>query len=151
MRHSFRFPIALAALVVTGLAARTHPAAAQMDADTEAVVDVVNRFHAALADGRGEDALALLAEDAVILEGGGSETKDEYASGHLGSDMAFAQAVPRERGEPTVRIEGDVAWVTSTSHAVGEWRGREIDSRGGELMVLTRTADGWIIRSISWS
>ena len=125
---------------------------AAQDASDEAVVgEVVAGFHSALNEGRADDALALLADDAVILEGGGQETKAEYASHHLEADIAFATAVDRVRGDLTIVIQGDVAWAMSTSRTTGEVRGREIDSRGGELMVLSRTPDGWIIRSISWS
>jgi ketosteroid isomerase-like protein len=116
------------------------------------VASVVNAFHGALASGDSVEVMTLLAEDARILEGGGVETVEEYASGHLPADMAFAQAIPRERSNLEIRIEGDLAWVTSTSRAVGSYRGREVGSRGGELMVLGRGADGtWRIRSISWS
>lgn len=146
------------ALLVAGvMAASVVPASGQMNHDEPMSHDehmvgmVVESFHSALNEGRGEDALALLAEDATILEGGGSETRAEYESHHLSSDMAFAQAVSRERGDLNITVQGDVAWVTSTSRAVGEWRGREIDSAGAELMVLSRGPDGWMIRSISWS
>ncbi|MBT8336512.1 MAG: nuclear transport factor 2 family protein [Gemmatimonadetes bacterium] len=126
-------------------------AATQEASDETAVAAVVAGFHSALNEGRADDALALLADDAVILEGGGQETKAEYASHHLEADIAFATAVDRVRGDLTVVVQGDVAWAMSTSRTTGEVRGREIDSRGGELMVLSRTPDGWIIRSISWS
>jgi ketosteroid isomerase-like protein len=116
------------------------------------VAAIVNAFHDALASGDTAAVLSLLGEGARILEGGGVETVEEYAGAHLPADIAFAQAVPRERSELEVRVEGDVAWVTSTSRAVGTYRGREIDSRGGELMVLGRDEDGvWRIQSIGWS
>ena len=125
--------------------------AAQDASDETAVAAVVASFHSALNEGRADDALALLADDAVILEGGGQDTTAEYASHHLEADIAFATAVDRVRGDLTIVVQGDVAWAMSTSSTTGEVRGREIDSRGGELMVLSRTPDGWIIRSISWS
>ncbi|MEQ9569649.1 MAG: DUF4440 domain-containing protein [Longimicrobiales bacterium] len=122
------------------------------DSATGEIAAVVNGFHEALASGDTATVLGLLAPDARVLEGGGIETVEEYSGGHLPADMAFAQAVPRERSELEVRIEGDLAWVTSTSRAIGTYRGREVDSRGGELMVLARDPDGaWRIRSISWS
>lgn len=160
MNRSIRLTHRTAALILSlllgsaaGLQAQDHADHDMMmaDEDTAAVAAVVNAFHAALSSGNGEAAVALLAEDVRIMEGGGMETREHYQSGHLNSDMAFAQAVPRERSELNVVIQGDIAWVTSTSTAVGTYRGREIDSRGGELMVLSRTEDGWIIRAISWS
>jgi ketosteroid isomerase-like protein len=44
-----------------------------------------------------------------------------------------------------------VAWATSTSTARGEFRGRPVNSEGAELMVLTRTPEGWKISAIHWS
>ncbi|MGH7709814.1 MAG: nuclear transport factor 2 family protein, partial [Gemmatimonadaceae bacterium] len=72
-------------------------------------------------------------------------------SHHLPADMGFAQAIKSERGPIHVRIQGDVAWATSTSGSQGEYRGRQINSVAAELMVLSRTADGWRIRAIHWS
>ena len=81
---------------------RGHPAAGsprefatQIDVgDSSDVAATVDRFHAALSAGDSTGALALLADDAVILESGGVETRDEYRSHHLPADIAFAQAVP---------------------------------------------------------
>ena len=50
-----------------------------------------------------------------------------------------------------VVVRGDAAWVSSTSSTTGEYRGRQINSRGAELMVLSREPDGWKIRAIHWS
>ena len=117
----------------------------------EAVASVVEAFHSALAAGDSAQVRQLLHDDARILEGGGVETVAEYTRGHLSSDIAFAQEVTRERSDLEVHVQGDLAWATSTSRSTGMWRGREIDSRGGELMLLVRTAGGWRVRSISWS
>jgi ketosteroid isomerase-like protein len=48
-------------------------------------------------------------------------------------------------------VRGDVAWVVGTSTTRGEYRGRPVDSAGAELMVLTRTPQGWRIAAIHWS
>lgn len=119
--------------------------------DSAAVVATVRQFHAALAAGDSTTALASLDEDVVVLESGGVETREQYRSHHLSSDIAFARAVPPTRGPIRVRIDGDVAWVSSTSVTQGEYNGRAINSAGAELMVLRRTADGWKIRAIHWS
>jgi ketosteroid isomerase-like protein len=123
----------------------------QAASDSAAVAAVVERFHSALAAGDSIGALAMLAPDAVILENGAVETKEEYRSHHLPSDIAFARAVPSERSPLRVAVRGDVAWATSTSGARGEFRGRQINSQGAELMVLTRTPEGWKISAIHWS
>lgn len=124
---------------------------AQTPADTAAVVQAVSDFHMALASADSTRVLGLLAPGARILEGAGVETVDEYRAHHLPADMAFASAVTRQRGPVTVRFHGDVAWAISTSRATGTYRDREIDSRGAELMVLTRHDGGWRIEAIHWS
>lgn len=129
---------------------RTGEAAASAN-DSAAVLAVVERYHDALARGDSTTALSLLARDAVILESGGFETRAEYRSHHLPGDIAFARAVRRERGPIRVTIQGDVAWVSSTSTSRGEYRGRTVNSAGAELMVLSRGPDGWWIRAIHWS
>lgn len=119
--------------------------------DSSDVVAIVMKYHAALVSGDSAAALALLAPDAVILESGSVETRDEYRSHHLPADIAFARAVPSQRGAITVRVRGDIAWASSTSTTQGEFRGRAVNSSGAELMVLSREADGWKIRAIHWS
>jgi ketosteroid isomerase-like protein len=119
--------------------------------DSAEVATVVERYHRALEAGDSVAALALLTSDAVILESGGVETREEYRSHHLPADIAFARAVKSIRGPIRVAVRGDAAWATSSSTAQGEFRGRAINSVGAELMVLTRTADGWKINAIHWS
>jgi ketosteroid isomerase-like protein len=119
--------------------------------DSAAVTDVVSRYHAALASGDSAAALRLLTPDAIILESGGLETRDEYRKGHLPADIAFAAAVPSQRRVRQVVVGGGIGWVASTSSAQGTFRGRAVNSAGAELMVLQRTQDGWRISAIHWS
>jgi len=111
----------------------------------------VAAFHQALARGDSVTALALLAPDAVILESGELETREEYRSHHLPADIAFARAVPAAAGVPRVVVAGDVAWVTSTSRTEGTFQGRAVDSQNAELIVLSRGPAGWRIRAVHWS
>jgi ketosteroid isomerase-like protein len=119
--------------------------------DSSAVAAVIERFHAALASGDSSAALALLSPDVAVQESGGAETLEEYRSHHLPGDMQFAKAVPRTRTPIKVTISGDVAWATSTGVTQGEYRGRPVNSNSAELMVLTRSGGGWLIRAIHWS
>lgn len=119
--------------------------------DSADVVGVVARFHAALTAGDTATAMALLSNDVMILESGGVETRDEYLAHHLPADIAFARAVPSERSPIIASVQNDVAWATGTSSTRGEYRGRQIDSAGAELMVLTKQSGGWQIRAIHWS
>jgi ketosteroid isomerase-like protein len=119
--------------------------------DSSAVVEVVTRYHAALATGDSAGAIGLLAADAVVLESGGMEMFAEYRAHHLPGDIAFAAAVPSQRAVHRVVVRADAAWVVATSTTTGEYRGRAINSLGAELVVLTRTTDGWRISAIHWS
>ena len=119
--------------------------------DSADVVAAVAKFHASLAAGDSSAALAMLADDVTILESGGVETKTQYRTGHINGDMSFAKAVPSVRTVTGVRVRGDAAWVTSSSVTQGESNGRQINSVGAELVVLTREAGAWKIRAVHWS
>lgn len=142
--HSFRV-----AFLGVALCAVSTPAVAQ--GDSAEVARVVTAYHHALSQSDSAAALALLASDAVILESGGAETREEYRSHHLPGDIAFVSALPGQRTPVRVTVRGDVAWAWSTSITQGEYRGRQINSAGAELMVLTRTPGGWRISAIHWS
>ena len=134
------------------LAVTAAPLPAQSPAaDSLAVTTVVQRFHDALARGDSAAALGLLAEDAVVLEAGGVETRAEYRGHHLPADIRFVQAVPGKAGPSRVVVQGDVAWVSGSSENVGSFDGRAVNSTSAELMVLSRTPAGWRIRAIHWS
>ena len=121
-------------------------------ADSAGVAEVVNNYHNALSTGDSSAALALLADDAVILESGGMESRSEYRSHHLAGDISFARAVKSAPAAAIqVTIAGSSAWTASTSTTQGTFNGRTINSLGAESMVLTKSTDGWRIRSIHWS
>ncbi|HEX6072099.1 MAG TPA: nuclear transport factor 2 family protein [Sphingomicrobium sp.] len=118
-------------------------------ADAAAVVDA---FHSALAKGDTRAAAALLADDALIFEGGGAERgKAEYAAHHLGADAAFSQAVRSVTTRRSGDSAGDIAWVASEGRMTGSYKGRAIDQRTTETMVLRKTGEGWRIVHIHWS
>ena len=127
------------------------PAGAPASTDSAAVVDVATRYSQALARSDTAAALTLLTPDAVVLESGGIETLAEYRAHHLAADMAFSAGAPSERTVRRVEVRGDMAWVASTSISQGQFRGRDVNSAGAELMVLTRTSAGWRISAIHWS
>ena len=127
------------------------PSALTAQSGDGAVIAVVDAYHTALAAGDSTTALSLLADDGTNLESGGVEDKEHYRSGHLAGDIRFAAAVPRERSDITVTVAGDVAWAWSTSTSQGRMGEREINSRGAELMVLSRAGGEWRIRAIHWS
>ena len=104
-----------------------------------------------IAAGDRATALGLLTPDAVILETGGIETREEYRAHHLPSDITFAAALKSERGPARVFVRGYVAWVAGTRTTNGEYRGRPVNSAGAELVVLTRSGQDWRISAIHWS
>ena len=144
---------AIACIAVALLVSTTAPAVALGTPPTDSadVAAVVTRFHAALAAGDSAAVLALLADDVVVLESGGVETRDDYRAHHLPADIEFARVVPSQRAPIRVRVRGDVAWASGTSVTQGEFRGRQINSAGAELMVLAREGGTWKIRAIHWS
>ena len=119
--------------------------------DSAAVVRTVLRFHAALEAGDTAAVKTLIAPDLQVLEGGEVETRAQYFAHHLAADIAFAKAVRSERTVVSYAAEGNVAWLGSSSTAAGKFSGRDINSVGAELMVLSRTPEGWKIRAIHWS
>ena len=114
-------------------------------------ISAVDEFHRALQSGDADAAMALLSPDAVILESGAVETREEYKKHHLSEDIEFAKAVNTTTTVPTVTVQGDAAWVSSTSRASGIFHGHDVNSIGAELVVLSKSSIGWIIRSIHWS
>ena len=124
---------------------------AQEAGDSTAVLDIVHAYHAALAAGDSAAAVGLLHPEVVIFESGHAETLDEYRGGHLPADIRFAAATQRALTTERVALSGDFALYTAGSHTTGQVRGRDIDARGVETMVLVRTPDGWRIRHIHWS
>lgn len=138
------FAAPAAAITVPGHAA-LHPG------DSAAVIAAVTGFHSALESGDSTKAMSLLAADAMILESGDVESRAEYRSHHLSSDMKFAQAIRGTRSVLRVTVNGDVAWVSSSNKMKGEFSGRPVDLAGAELMVLIRTKRSWKISAIHWS
>ena len=143
--------LALAATVAGAQPVTKASASASAASDSTDAVAVVTRFHRALAQGDSVAALALLAPDATILEGGAVETVADYRAHHLPADIEYARAVPGTRASVRVQVRGDVAWTVGSSEVKGEFRGRPVNSVGAELMVLTRMPHGWRISAIHWS
>ena len=133
-----------------GAASLTEWASAQ-SSPTTAALKTAASFHKFLESGDSASAVRLLAPDAIILESGGRETRAEYLAQHLGEDIEFARAVSTSRKVVDTRRQGDVVWVVASSVSKGRFHEREIDSRGAELMVLTRSGQRWLIAAIHWS
>ena len=133
------------------LAACPLASATETESEIAAISATVEGFHAALSAGNAQAAAKLLAPDAVVMEGGETQTRSAYVAHHLLEDIKFAKAVPTRRGKTDVKVAGDVAWASSSSVTQGMYQSKALNLMGAELMVLTRTSTGWQIRAIHWS
>jgi ketosteroid isomerase-like protein len=153
-----RVGILCAALLAATLApavAQVTPAASTANAVSPEAADaakVVEAFHAALAKGDTNGALALLSDSVLIFEGGYVErSKSEYASHHLGADAAFASAVPSTLMRQSGVATGETAWIASESRTTGRYKDKAVDSFSTESMVLKKEGGDWRIVHIHWS
>lgn len=156
MKHFIIFGLASAMLVGCGPSApgakSEKLSQTQSDAVVKSATDAVDAFHKALKDGDSTQALALLADDVLIYEGGYAETsKAEYASHHLKADMAFLKGVKQSVSARAAQANGDVAWVTSQGETTGTYKDKTIDSVSTETILLRRTDGQWKVVHIHWS
>ena len=113
---------------------------------------VVDSFHAALHRGDTAAAAALLADDALIFEGGGVErSKAEYVGHHLPADAAFSREVTSIVTRRSGNAFGNLAWVASEGKATGAYKGKALNLVTAETMVLRRAGRGWKILHVHWS
>jgi ketosteroid isomerase-like protein len=122
--------------------------------DSADVIAVVQAFGRALESGDSATALAMLAPDAIVLEAGGLESREEYRGHHLPADIKFHQSATTTVLSSHATVMGDAAWVSSTSRSEYTSNAQPVTSLGAELMVLSRTAHAsrtWTIRAIHWS
>lgn len=107
-------------------------------------------FHAALQRGDRTAALALLAPAVTISEGGHTQSRDAYASGHLAEDIAFlksAKITPVSLGSMPM---GDTAMVGSESDLATTAEGKPDTIRSRELLTLKKIGPAWKITAIQW-
>ena len=115
------------------------------------VLKTLGDFKTAIVDNDSEAATHLLANDALILEGTGMETKEEYLSHHFHSDGKFLKVMNRKILTQEVTTEGATAWVSTVSTMKGTYSEREIDLTSLELAVLKKDGETWKIAAIHWS
>ena len=136
-------------LVLVGIAVAQPPALAQPARSAAAVVDA---FHSALARGDERAAAGLLADDALIFEEGGAErSKAEYQARHLPADAEFSKAVRARLTRRSGEAAGPLAVITTEGRSSGTFRGKAVDRRTTETMVLRRSGRSWKIVHIHWS
>lgn len=138
--------LALAALISLAAPAladpKTHPSP----------TGIVDAFAAALDAGDTAALSALMAPDVQIAESGGIERSlEEYRSHHMGADIEFSKAVDTKVLSRHV-FEGEgLATVMTEAISSGTFRGKAVNNRLMETMVLKQTDGDWQIVHIHWS
>ena len=141
-----RFAVLAVLLIpVTGCARSAGPE------DEAAVTAVLDRFYGAMKTGDTATAMSVIAPDALFVESGRLETRDEYEKNHLPADIAFEKQVNGQRGPLRITIKDDTAWVIAVTVFEGTFDGSPVNFESAQLAVLTRETDDWQIRSIHWS
>jgi ketosteroid isomerase-like protein len=118
------------------------------DADVTAVFE---SFYGAIKRGDPMAAMSVIAPDAMFVESGKLETRAEYEKNHLPLDIDFERQITGKRGPLRITFAGDTAWVIATTEYDGKVDGGLVSFASSQLMVLTKDADAWKIRSIHWS
>lgn len=127
-------------------------ACGQPTAETQAEVrNTLEAFYAAMKNGDRAAAMSHIAEDAVFVEGGRLETRQQYEENHLPNDIGFEKQVTGKRGEWKITIEDNTAWAIATTEYDGIFDGAPVAFTSAQLAVLSRDAGAWRIRSIHWS
>jgi ketosteroid isomerase-like protein len=124
---------------------------AQAPPNDSEVIAVVESFYAAIKKGDTAAAMSVIAPDAVFLESGRLETRAEYEANHLPADIDFEKQVSGKRGPISVTFDGNTAWVIATTEYDGTFDGSPVSFVSAQLVVLTRDAGTWQIRTIHWS
>jgi ketosteroid isomerase-like protein len=122
-----------------------------LPANLRGAEEALNSFHQALRAGDRKAALALLAQDALIYESGHAEGKTEYAAHHLDADIAFAKEVPGTTVKRTGGLAGPVAWLTTEGRTTGNYKGKALDRRTVETVLMRRKQGKWVIVHLHWS
>lgn len=146
-------PAAARVIVVAALAAAFASCAGQPSTaeDERAVTEALESFYGAMGRGDAAAAMDTIAPDAMFVESGRLETREQYEESHLPADIEFETQVTGRRTIHSVKVEGDTAWVIATTDYDGTFNDRPVKFVGAQLAVLTRQEGRWRIRSIHWS
>ena len=123
------------------------------DLKAQAVPDaeqVASAFHASLQNGDRTAALALLSADVTITEAGHTQTRAEYASGHLGEDIAYLEGAEVKTISLASMRVGETAIVGTETEIRKTIDGQSKVQSGREMLTLKRENGSWKIVSIRW-
>lgn len=138
--------MAMRALACLLLAAACQPALAATPAET------MDAFQRALAEGKREQALALLSPQVQIFESGHVErSRDEYAAHHLDSDIDFLRTTQARLLRQREQRDGATAIVMRETETTGTYQNVPVHMIGLETAVLEQHGEGWRIVHLHWS
>jgi ketosteroid isomerase-like protein len=115
------------------------------------VATVLESFYGAIKKGDAKAAMSVIAPDAMFIESGRLETREQYEKNHLPLDIDFERQITGKRSPLRITFAGDTAWIIATTEYDGKVDGGDVSFASSQLMVLTKDADSWKIRSIHWS
>lgn len=107
-------------------------------------------FHRALQQGKRDAVLALLSADVTVNEAGHTQSRSEYASGHLGEDIDYLKTAEVKPISLASMPMGDAAMVGSESEIRTTVEGKLQVQRSRELLTLKRENGAWKILAIRW-
>ena len=119
--------------------------------DSANAVAAIEQFHNALAASDSVLAVSLLTDDVAIIESGTIQSRAEYLSHHLGADMKASQGGKGVRTLVKVTVVSTMAYVVSKTETPPSGVEGNTGSELAELMVVSKTANGWKIRAVHWS
>jgi ketosteroid isomerase-like protein len=119
--------------------------------DEAGVKATLENYYGAMKTGDTAKAMAQMAPDALFVETGKLETREQYEKNHFPYDFAFEKQITGTRTPWRITINGDTAWVIASTTYKGPVDGEDVNFVSSQLAVLTREMDAWRIRSIHWS
>lgn len=127
-------------------------AAACLPAFAATPTETMDTFQRALAEGKREQALALLSPKVQIFESGYVErSRDEYAAHHLDGDIDFLRSTQARLLRHAEQRDGGTAIVMRETETTGSYKDAPVHTIGLETAVLEKHGDGWLIVHLHWS
>lgn len=125
-----------------------------VSADSQALSaeETADSLYTGLKAGDTELIQKILDPQVLIFESGGVESSlEEYASHHMGADMAFMANMSREIISRKILEQGEICVIATQTRLSGTYRDKQINSMSDETLVLQKKKQGWRITHIHWS
>jgi ketosteroid isomerase-like protein len=153
MRNLSKLPILVFFLLCIGWLGNALAEPRQVDSDTKAVLQVLQRYNDAIQALTTVGTFELFTDDAQVYEQGGVEgTYAHYVEHHLGPELAHFEQFTFSDYQADAEIIGNSALVTQTyrytivTKAAADKPSRTIDKQGLATSVLIKTDVGWKIK-----